>query len=180
MLKKIHDHSLVKATLRGDSNAFAKLVSLYSGRVRALGLSFFKNETDADDFVQDVFIKAYTALSSFRFESQFSTWLIRIAYNIAINAINRRKQCLSLAEESEILDPSVGTEDTVVRKITAEAIRAELKNIPEQYAICLDMYFFYDMSYVEISEVIDIPVNTIKSHVFRAKKLLRERLKELK
>ena len=77
--KNIPDEKLISAVKRGNSRAFALLVSKYQLKVKSLGLSFFRNSTDAEDFVQDVFIKVYTCIDSFRGDSQFSTWLMRIA-----------------------------------------------------------------------------------------------------
>ena len=93
---------MVKKSCSGNHNAFKTLVSLYEKRVRVLGLSFFHNAADTDDFVQEVFIKAYVNLPSFHFKARFSTWLMRIAYNTAINAVNRRKDYLPLFETTEI------------------------------------------------------------------------------
>lgn len=172
------DKALIKAACKGDANAFATLVSLYSNRVRAFGMSFFKNSEDTEDFVQDVFIKVYTKLKSFRGESLFSTWLMRLAYNHAVNSVNRRKNYASLSDKVELFDTDYTPEEQQIRSHTIEVIRSIVDEMPEKYSTCLDMYFFYDMPYNDIAEILDIPINTIKSHIFRAKKLLRDKLVE--
>jgi len=172
------DNALISSVCSGDSRSFARLVSFYEKKVRAFGMGFFKNAADTDDFIQEVFIKVCTHLHSFRFESLFSTWLMRIAYNTAVNSIKRRKEYVSLSEDYEIIDDDIGPEEKQLRQLTALAVRSALEELPERYALCLDMYFFYDMSHNEISEVLELPVNTVKSHIFRAKKILRESLKE--
>lgn len=169
---------LIKSACKGDSRSFAKLVKTYEKRVKAMGMSFFKNETDVDDFIQDVFIKVFTGLASFRGESKFSTWIMRIAYNTAVNSVKRRKEYALLPENFEILDNDDTPEEKHIKKVTANVIRECVAQLPERFRMCLDMYFFYDMSYLEISVVSDLPVNTIKSHVFRAKKMLKERLEK--
>lgn len=174
----VRDTLLVSKALAGNSDAFAQLVGFYQKKVWILGKSFFKNETDADDFVQDVFIKVYTSLNTFRGEARFSTWLMRIAYNMAINSIKRRKEYTSLTENIEILDTDYGPEERLLRDITAQAIRTALSELPQRFGICLDLYFFYDISYEEIGVITDLPVNTVKSHIFRAKKLLKEKLED--
>lgn len=171
------DASLVKTTLEGDAKSFARLVSLYKARITALGMSFFKNAADAEDFVQEVFIKVYTNLSQFRGDSLFSTWITRIAYNTAINSINRRKEYLPIADESTLSDPGLTPEESEIRRRTVEAVRDAIKELPQKYAVCLELYFFYDIPYEEISVITDYPVNTIKSHIFRAKKILRGKLR---
>ncbi len=170
------DLKLISQSLRGNSASFATLIGFYEHKVRALGMSFFKNETDTDDFVQEVFIKVFNNLSNFRGESMFSTWLLRLAYNTAINSVQRRKEYLSLSDEIEIFDKDWTPEERELRSLTSQAIRQTIKELPKQYATCLDMYFFYDMSYNDIAEILDIPLNTITSNIFRAKKILRDKL----
>lgn len=177
---KQRDMHLIKKTLQGNSHAFAQLISFYQNRVRKLGFSFFKNQQDVDDFEQDVFIKVYTKLKTFRGDSMFSTWLTRLAYNTAVNNLKRRDTYCSLSEDIEIVDNNFTPEQDQIRKVTAKAIQECITQLPEKYVTCLDMYFFYDISYNDISEILDIPVNTLKSHIFRAKKIIRQKLIEEK
>ncbi|MBQ7157808.1 MAG: sigma-70 family RNA polymerase sigma factor [Treponema sp.] len=171
------DAALVKSVLAGDSRSFARLMALYKKRVLALGMSFFKNATDSDDFVQDVFIKVYQNIARFRGESSFSTWLMRIAYTTALNAVNRRREAASIADEVLISDADFTPEEKQIRRITVEAVNEALRELPEKYAVCLELYFYYDIPYEEIAVITGYPVNTLKSHIFRAKKLLREKLR---
>ena len=181
MLSKdeIYDKTLISLIQKGNTNAFALLVSKYQLRVKSLGKSFFRNETDAEDFVQDVFLKVYTSLDSFRGDAQFSTWLMRIAYNTAINSVKRAKEYLPLNDGFEIEDSSLNPEERQLKKLTVQAVRETLKEIPEKFAVCLDLYFFYDFSYTDISEMLDLPINTVKSHIFRAKKLMKAKLEDV-
>ncbi len=172
------DSKLVREVLSGDSSAFAELMSLYKKRVESLGMSFFKNAADAEDFAQDIFLKAYTKLDSFRGESLFSTWLTRMAYNTAINSVNRRAEYVSIADENLLPDNGLTPEEKELRLLTMETVRESLKELPEKYKIVLDLYFFYDNSYAEISEITALAENTVKSHIFRAKKLLRNKIIE--
>ena len=137
----------------------------------------FKNDNIIiEDFVQDVFFKAYKNLSSFRGESKFSTWLTSIAYTTAINAKNRKKEYETLSDEAMLPDLDSTPEERQIRTLTKQAVREAIKELPEDYAFCLDLYFFYDNSYEEIMIITGKPLNTIKSHIFRAKKILREKL----
>ena len=170
------DSKLVREVLSGNTSAFAELMSLYKKRIEARGMSCFKNPADTEDFAQDVFLKAYTKLDSFRGESLFSTWLTRMAYNTAINAVNRRPEYVSIADESLLPDNGLTPEEKELRLLTMEAVRESLKELPDKYKIVLDLYFFYDNSYTEISEITSLAENTVKSHIFRAKKLLREKI----
>lgn len=177
--KDIPDKKLISEIKKGNSNAFALLISKYQQKVKNLGISFFRNTTDTEDFVQDVFIKAYTNINSFRGESQFSTWLMRIAYNTAINSVKRAKEYLPILDEVEIEDFDLNPEENQIKAITIESVRESMKGLPAKFAICLDLYFFYDLSYADIGEMLDLPLNTVKSHIFRAKKLLKEKLEAI-
>lgn len=167
----------------GDGAAFGELMRQNTMRLRALGMSFFKNEADAEDFVQDVFVKVYTHLSSFRGGSKFSTWITRIGYNTAINSLKRRKEYLPLADMdvADVEDALEGTapdtpEEREIRRITQEAVREAAATLPPAYKVCVDLYFFYGMQYREISKTTGFPVGTIKSNIFRAKKILKDKL----
>jgi len=143
-----------------------------------LGLSFFDNTDDCEDFVQDVMLKAYSALGTFRAEASFATWLMRIAYNTAINSVKKRRSYTSLADGTEIEYRGDNPEEKHLNECIILSVREAVSNLPDSYRICIDLYFFYDMSYTDIAAVTELPLNTIKSHIFRAKKILREYLKE--
>ena len=109
----------------------------------------------------------------------FSTWLMKIAYTTAINSVKRAKNSLPIEDETIIPDStSVTPEEIQIRKLTQAAIREAISELPEKYEVCIEMYFYYDIPYQEISEITDFPVNTIKSHIFRAKKILKSKLEK--
>lgn len=176
---KKRDLTLIKAVLNGKKDAFAQLMSLYKLRIFTFGKSFFHNDTDSEDFVQDVFIKVYTHLDSFRGNSMFSTWLMKIAWTTAINSVNRKKTALPIEDETILPDTdSTSPEEIQIKKLTRKAITEAISDLPEKYRICVEMYFYYDIPYQEISEITNFPLNTIKSHIFRAKKLLKDKLED--
>ena len=171
-----NDEFIVSQIVAGQKDLFRLLVTRYKQPVYGMGLSFFRNAEDASDFTQEVFLKVYRSLPHFEERSRFSTWLYKIAYNTAINGVNRRKEFQSLAEV--VVEPRDGDtpERLMIRKAAREAVLASLEELPERYRVCIDLFFFYDCSYREIEVITGFSVNTIKSHVFRAKKLLREKL----
>ena len=173
------DILIVGQIVSGQKDLFRLLVRRHERAVYGMGLSFFRNKEDAADFAQDVFLKAYKNLSNFEGRSRFSTWLYRIAYNTAVNMVNRRKEYLSLAEDELGEDDNHTPEKLLLKGAAREAIRKALDELPERYRVCVDLCFFYDRSYQEIEAITGFPVNTIKSHMFRAKKLLREKLEAL-
>jgi RNA polymerase sigma-70 factor (ECF subfamily) len=172
------DIFIVAEILSGQKDLFRLLVQRYQRAVYGMGLSFFRNGEDASDFTQEVFLKAFRSLAYFEGRSRFSTWLYKIAYNTAINSVNRRKDFHSLAED-ELVSTGEDPERDLIRAASREAVFEAVRELPERYRICVDLFFFYDRSYQEIEAITGYPVNTIKSHVFRAKKLLRERLRHI-
>lgn len=173
---KLRDFALIKKILKGDKDSFSKLMTHYKNRIFVFGKSFFHNDEDANDFVQDVFLKVFLNLKSFKWKASFSTWLMRIAYTTAINSVTRKKEYLSLAEDFDIPSIELTPEEAELQKLTKQAVNEAVKSLPEKYAIVIDMYFFYDIPYLQISDITKLPVNTIKSHIFRAKKILKEKL----
>jgi RNA polymerase sigma-70 factor (ECF subfamily) len=141
-----------------------------------MGHSFFRNTEDTSDFTQEVFLKVFRNLARFEGRSRFSTWLYKIAYNTAVNSVTRKKEYRSLAEESVAEEDS--PERKLLRETARQAVLEAVAALPERYRVCVDLFFFYDRSYQEIEAITGFPINTIKSHVFRAKKLLREKLED--
>ena len=175
------DHLVVSQIISGQKELFRLLVQRYERAVYGMGLSFFRNKEDASDFVQEVFLKVYRSLSAFEGRSRFSTWLYKIAYNTAINGVNRRKEYQSFAEgdADKLISEDNDPEQVLLHNTAKKAVQAALEDLPERFRVCIDLFFFFDRSYQEIEEITGIPVNTIKSHVFRSKKILREKLELL-
>ena len=171
------DQLIITQIVSGQKDRFRLLVRRYERAVYGMGLSFFRNAEDAADFVQEVFLKVYRNLSGFEGRSRFSTWLYMIAYNTAINSVNRKKEYRSLAEDDPVIDGDT-PELALLRSAARDAVLTAVNELPGRYRVCVDLFFFYDRSYQEIEAITGFPVNTIKSHVFRAKKLLREKLED--
>ena len=171
------DRVILEQILSGQKELFRLLVQRYEQQIFGMGMSFFRNKEDASDFTQEVFLKIYRSLSRFEGRSRFSTWVYKIAYNTAVNSIKRSKEYLSLSENDTIPDGDT-PERGMLRKVLREAVLDGIDGLPERYRICVDLFFFYDRSLKEIEAITGDPVNTIKSHVFRAKKLLRKKLED--
>ena len=169
------DRIILEQILSGQKELFRFLVKRYESAIYGMGLGFFRNEEDASDFTQEVFLKVYRSLSRFEGRSRFSTWLYKIAYNTALNSVKRKKDYRSLAEDDMLPDMDT-PERNMLRKIITEAVLESIKDLPQRFRICVDLFFFYDRSYQEIEMITGFPVNTVKSHVFRAKKILRSKL----
>ena len=171
------DKLIAAQVVSGQKELFRLLIKRHERAVYGMGMSFLRNAEDASDFAQEVFIKVYQNLAGFEGRSRFSTWLYKIAYNTAVNNVTRRKEYCSLAEEETAVDKD-SPERKLLRNAARDAVLEAVKELPERFRICIDLFFFYDRSYNEIEGITGFPVNTIKSHVFRAKKILRAKLRE--
>ncbi|MDR2481189.1 MAG: sigma-70 family RNA polymerase sigma factor [Spirochaetaceae bacterium] len=179
VLPDMDDKFIAGQVLSGQKEFFRLLVERHKREVNAMGISFLRNADDAEDFTQEVFLKAFHSLEQFQGKSKFSTWLYRIAYNTAINSVNRRKDYMSLADNDDREGSFLTPEESSVKSAVRQSVRQAVSELPEKYRICIDLFFFYDCSYEEIEKITGNTVNTVKSHVFRAKKILREKLSDL-
>lgn len=171
----ITDEAIIDQILAGDVDSFEMLVSRYQNYIFSIGKRFFWNNDDASDFTQEVFIKAYQKLDTFKRKTPFRYWLMRIAYNHGINSIKKNKESSDIDDEViPALAPTPG--DSLETEEIKRLLNNAVGELPEKYRICVDLFFFMGLGYNEISNITDIPVNTIKSNVFRAKKILRDNL----
>jgi len=173
------DRIIVAQVVSGQKELFRLLVKRHEQAVYGMGISFFRNAEDASDFTQEVFLKTFRNLSRFEGRSRFSTWLYKVAYNTAINNVTRKKEYHSLVEDESVPDNDT-PERKALRSLARDAVQEAIAELPERFRVCVDLFFFYDRSYQEIEAITGFPVNTIKSHVFRAKKILREKLDSYK
>ncbi|BBM87858.1 RNA polymerase sigma factor [Candidatus Uabimicrobium amorphum] len=172
----VTDETIVQDILAGNSNSFIFIIERYQQRIYSMGMRFFKNKDDASDFAQEVFIKVFENLPSYKKKAPFKYWMVKIAYNYGINCVqkkNNHKQPLNnvYCEESS-------PEKQYIKKEATRALLDAIQKLPEQYQICLDFYFFLGFTYQQIQEITNLPINTIKSHVFRAKQILRQELEK--
>jgi RNA polymerase sigma-70 factor (ECF subfamily) len=171
------DNLLVGKVLAGDTEAYRALVERHRARIFYLGLKFFHNHEEAEDFCQDLFLRAFEKLRSFRGRVPFSAWLYRVAFNLAVNRyhVNRR----GLAEtdlDVQIPDRRASLEGSFEKEELRQSVRKILAGLPDGYNLAIRMHYFDGLSYPEISRATGIPVGTLKSHIFRAKRLIRRAL----
>ncbi|GHV84218.1 RNA polymerase subunit sigma-24 [Spirochaetia bacterium] len=172
---ELTDEMIVCEIISGHKEQFRILVERHERAVRGLGMSFFHNPEESADFAQEVFLKAFRNLKQFEAKSRFSTWLYRVAWTTGLNSVNRKKEFTSLADyDSESFYPT--PEGEFIREVVRNAVKKAVSELPDKFRVCIDLFFFYDRTYEEIELITGFPVNTVKSHVFRAKKLLREKL----
>lgn len=170
------DEYIVRQVLKGNQELFRVIVERYQKYIFTMGMRFFKNHDDAADFTQEVFVKVYNNLSSFRGMASFKSWLMKIGYNHAINTFhsNRNNPTDEYNDsEGNTLDPL----HVVMKNELNEIIEKAIEDLPQTYKVCIDLYFYVGLPFKEISHITGYPVNTIKSYVFRAKQHLYNALK---
>jgi len=172
---ELSDVVIVERVLAGEVELFRILVDRYQRPVYRLGFRFFRAVEDVEDYVQDVFLKAYLRLSQFCRRGRFYSWLMRIAYTHGIDRSGRKKSLVT-TEYLDSPDPRQGTEETALRSLAREELRAAVADLPQPAGACVDLFFFFELTHKEVSRIVGIRVNTVKSHICRAKRRLRERL----
>lgn len=175
------DVALVSACQAGDQDAFALLVQRHQRFIFNLVFRMLQQYEEANEVTQETFLAAWQGLAGFRGEARFSTWLYRIAYNCALKQLEQRKrdQALQLAIEKEQAD-QLSNEERISAAIEAHdrqtIVHEHLSALPDKYRIVLVLRHLQDMSYEEMAKVLTLPIGTIKTHLFRARNLLKERL----
>jgi len=173
----------IERILAGDRVAFKTLVEDYQRLVSHIVFRMVSVKEDREDICQDVFLRIYQNLGDFRSESKLSTWISRIAYNACLNHLEKRKlvplEELSLPEQSveSFLEKSRRPDEITGEKEMGMLLENEISRMPVNFRTILTLYHLDEMSYAQIAEVMGMPEGTVKSYLFRARKLLKERLK---
>ena len=169
------DGVLVAAALAGRSEAFGTLVERYERAVYHLCLRTMRDPEEAAECAQEAFFKAFRSLATFKPGGKFSTWIFSIAYHACCDRLGRRKR-FSSDELPERADPAPGPAAVAERNEEAQALRAAIEALPEKYRTVITLYHLQGRQYEEIAHVLKLPMGTIKTHLFRAKELLRKAL----
>lgn len=182
MSEQLTDQQIVERVQNGDKNAFGLLVTKYQHKVANLVSRYVKNSGDVADVTQEAFIKTYRALANFRGESAFYTWLYRIAVNTAKNYLTAQSRKTPLsdvdAEEADFYDGSDSLKEnsTPERLLLSNEINKLLfetvEKLPEDLRMAITLREMEGMSYEEIANVMDCPVGTVRSRIFRAREAI--------
>ena len=185
------DQELVAKAQKGDSNAFDQLVTLYRGKVYAMIVNMIRNDADAWDLAQDVFVKAWKALPKFEARSAFYTWLYRITHNVTYDWMRKKKITSGTEFDDQVAldaEPGSPTSPRAVQQPDQSVAGGELKaqidsaiqelSADHQQAILLKE--IEGLSYQEIADVMECSIGTVMSRLFYARKKLQEKLKDLR
>ncbi len=180
------EKAIIEKVLAGDNNAFGELVEAYQDRVYNLALRMCGNADDAFDLAQEAFFRAWRGLSGFQFESAFSTWLFRLSSNVCLDWLRAKKRrptvsMTTLDDEGEevqleIRDPGKGPEELLLAAEDRKALAKALNELPVEYREILTLRAINDLSYEEISRILNLREGTVKSRLSRARLALRNKL----
>jgi RNA polymerase sigma-70 factor (ECF subfamily) len=185
-ISELSDDELVEGCLAKDGRAFAELVDRYKNKVYWL-VRRMVGPGDAEDHTQEVFLRAYQAMPGFRRESKFSTWLYKIARNLCLSELRkrgRRGEEISIEEEGEeriehvLSEPREGLEDEIERRDISRRVAELIEKLPEGHRTALTLYYVNQARYEEISDIMDVPMGTVKTYIRRARLRLRDLLLE--
>ena len=183
---KFSDEKLILRFQEGDINAYNELVKRYKDRLLNFVFRYFNNVEQAEDVVQDTLIKLYTHASYYKNVAKFSTWIFTIAKNNALTELrkNKRKKTDSLwTDDGKFIDISSkeeSVESKVQNEIAIDQLNKFLDEIPENFRMAVVLRDFQELSYEEISTILEIPIGTIKSRINRGRIQLAQKMKHFK
>jgi RNA polymerase sigma-70 factor (ECF subfamily) len=171
------DFELVQEVRKGNRQAFTELMRRYQKRVYWTARRIVGSHEDADDVVQETFVKAYLGLGDFRGDSSFFTWLYRIAVNLSLNA-TRKRQLINYLHQSEIVERLLPSREDPSQELelreTESLLRKAIEDLPEKQRAVFVMRYYDELSYEEISKILKTSVGGLKANYFHAVKKVRE------
>jgi RNA polymerase sigma-70 factor (ECF subfamily) len=172
------DDELIAAAANGRGEAFGVLVERYERAVYHLAVRTLRDGEEAKDATQEAFFKAFRALNTFRSGAKFSTWIFTIVYRVCCDRLARRKR-FSGDELPDRADPAAGPQEQAESADEARRLRAAIDALPEKYRTVITLFHLQNKQYEEIAQVLDLPLGTVKTHLFRAKEQLRKALEDV-
>jgi len=182
------DAALIKRFNKGDSGAFQDLVDQYRDLVHSVIRQTVPETNQAEDLAQEVFVRIYRGLDGFRGQSRLSSWIWRIAYRVCLSEIERLRRergIVSLDDQEFAASPRlhpdlVDGSDALDKLATRDLWEVLFRKLPVRHRMILVLYYFQQLSYLEIAEILDRPMGTIKSDLHRAKSALRKAYLQIK
>ena len=179
----------IKEVLKGDQSAYEEIVEIYKDKVFQLCFRMLGNRHEAEDMAQEAFVRAYVNIHTFNTDLKFSTWLYRIATNLCIDRIRKKKPDYYLDAEvagtdglnmySQIASDIESPEDQVESLELHDIIQREITKLPEKYRTVIVLKYIEELSLKEIGKVLDMPIGTIKTRIHRGREALRKQLSNI-
>lgn len=177
----------IKQVIKGDQDAFAEIIEIYKNSIYQLCFRMLGNRHEAEDMAQEAFIRAYVNINSFNQDLKFSTWLFRIATNLCIDRIRKKKPDYYLDAEvsgtdgltmySQLESDSPLPEKELESLELQETVQKEIMKLPEKYRSVIVLKYIEELSLNEISEILDMPLGTVKTRIHRGREALRQQLR---
>lgn len=183
----MEETELIKKCIEGDSGAFEELVAPYQQGIINHAYMIFRNNEDALDMAQNTLVKAFVSLKNFNGQSSFKTWLYKIATNVCLDEMRRRKRRIKTVSlvtdenmdvELEIADESKNPEKIAGKNELKNAVMAAMGELEAEYRVVISLRELAGMDYGEIAKTLSLPLGTVKSRINRARKQLKEKLSE--
>ena len=174
--------SLISRILSGDTRAFRILIEENQRLVSHIVFRMVPNRSDREDLCQEVLMKVYQNLSSFKYGSKLSSWIAKIAYNSCIDFLKKNKKHhlkiipFERADPKDLIERTLSPDEFTKRGEIRIYLKREVEKMPPNFCAILTLFHLEEMSYAEISEIMQLPEGTVKSYLFRARKLLKDRL----
>ncbi|MFQ6057676.1 MAG: sigma-70 family RNA polymerase sigma factor [Anaerolineae bacterium] len=186
---ELTEGELIARTLEGDKGAFGALVQRYEGAIFNMAYRMTGQREAARDLAQETFLRAYRALGSFQQDKPFAPWLYRIAINLCLNWQKKRRLPqvsldlpLATAEGEvalELPDETAAPEVVFARREFQARLRQEIAALPPDFRAVIELRHFEELSYQEMAQVLDVPLSTVKTRLFRARRMLRDRVEDM-
>lgn len=178
------DREIVDSVRAGNTRSYAVLVDRHKNRAMTLAMRLIRSREEAEEIVQDAFLRAYRNLEQFRGEAKFSTWFYRILYNLCMTRVLRRKETLVTIEvdDRRMQDIAVVDEEVISvlehieQQELSTIVTSEIEDLPVKFKTLVTLFYVQEMSYEEISAVLKMPLGTLKTNLFRARNILRRRV----
>lgn len=178
-----NDNIYIEKVLNGDRSAFSFLINNYKDMVYTIVLKIVRSREDAEEIAQDVFLKAFQSLSTFRKESRFSTWIYRIAYNMAISKTRQKRVVVEAIDENIIENYSVDNIHENVFALDADEKRklidVVLDNLPEDECLLITLYYKEECTVNDVAEILNLTQSNVKVKLHRTRKKLSQKLNVL-
>jgi RNA polymerase sigma-70 factor (ECF subfamily) len=177
MRRDIHDWDLIGKSLEGDDRAFRTLVEKYHSLVYSVVRGIMGQRDEVEDVTQEIFIKMYRKLGTYRGEARLSTWIYRIARNEAINAVSRAHPRLEPIDQSIVhAGEEHNPEKSLERKRAKDLVETLLASLDDRHRVAIELRYMGEKSYEQIAEIMEIPIGTVKTYIYRAKAAMKEGL----
>ena len=179
----------IKEVLKGDQNAFAEIVELFQDKLFRVCFRMLGNRHEAEDIAQEAFVRAYINIHTFDTKRKFSTWIYRIATNLCIDRIRKKKPDYFLDAEvagteglnmySQIASTEELPEEEVLKMEMQDRVQYEISRLPDKYRAVIVLKYMEDLPLQEISDILEMPLGTVKTRIHRGREALRKQLSNM-